>query len=84
MEVSDIGRELRVSELTPHSVVVVSKAGRRAALTMWVRDIGKTHVGLFAGELNTLLLLSRCGDDLEQVQDEDRVPMKIFEYLGEI
>lgn len=80
---SEIGRELKVSELKIDTVVVVSKEGRPAA-TMWVLTVTERLVLFRAGEIGMILILTRCGADLEQVQDDDRIPMQIREYLGEI
>lgn len=81
---SQIGRELKVSELKPDTIVVVWKQGSRAAGTMWVRFIGLATVALYAGTIGATLLLARCGPDHEQVEDDDRVPMKLYEYLGPV
>ena len=80
---SEIGRELKVGELKPDTVVVVSKEGRPAA-TMWVLSVTERQVIFGAGQVGMILILTRCGPDLEQVEDEDRIPMKIREYLGKI
>jgi hypothetical protein len=86
---SEIGRELKVSELKVSelrsgSIVIVWKAGRPAAITVWVGNITEHRVFLLAGEISMTLVLIRCGPDLEQVEDDDKVPMKLYEYLGEI
>ena len=79
---SEIGRELKVSELEVGTVVVVSKAGRPFQITMWVRRLTDTAVFLYAGEVGLRLVLVRCGDARDQVEDEDHLPMKFNEYLG--
>lgn len=78
---SEIGRELKVSELRPKTVVVLAKTTRVFAATMWVDRITDAYVWFWAQEIEVALCLKRCGPDLEQVED-DEAPMKIYEYLG--
>jgi hypothetical protein len=79
---SEVGRELKASELREDTVVVVWKEGRPVMATMWVITVSEHAVILVKDEF--LLALARCGPGLEQVEDEDRVPMKLFEYLGAV
>lgn len=81
---SEVGRELKASELRAHTIVWVSKHERAIVLSMWVTEVTASTVALYAGDIRVFLVLKRCGPDLESVEDDDRVPMKIFEYLGEV
>lgn len=79
----EIGRELKVSELKPYTVVIVAKLGRPAA-TMWVVEVGLTWVHFRAGEIGMELLCERIGPEGNQLTDDSRIPMKLFEYLGAV
>lgn len=79
----EIGRELKVSELKPHTVVWILKEGRDVMATMWVVEIGDVYVHFFAQHASIPNFLAlRCGPDLEQITDDSHVKMQIFEYLG--
>ena len=80
--VSEIGRELKVSELKPRTIVWLFKEGREVAATLWVVEIRPASVRFLAGKFGMEFLAKRCGPDLEQIADEDS-PMHVFEYLGE-
>jgi hypothetical protein len=74
-----IGRELKASEVREDTIVVVWKQGRPVMATMWVIAVSAVSIVLTADQF--MLGLTRCGAGLEQVEDEDHVPMKLFEYL---
>jgi hypothetical protein len=83
---SEIGRELRVSELEPRTIVFLHKVGTNIAVTMWVVEIGDVYVHFHAGAAKlapTEFYAVRCGDNLEEVTDDAHNRLKIFEYLGE-
>jgi hypothetical protein len=77
----EIGRELKVSELVPRTVVVVNKGGKAA--TMWVVEVAESHVHFYSGVVHTDFIASRTGPDRERITDDTNSPMRIFEYLGE-
>jgi hypothetical protein len=80
---SEIGRELRVSELQPRTIVSLHKVGTNLAVTMWVVEIGDVYVHFRAGAVKTEFLALRCGADLEEICDDTHARIKVFEYLGE-
>jgi hypothetical protein len=80
---NEVGRELKVSELKPKTVVVVAKQLRPAA-TVWVVEIHPEYVHFRAGSINMEFLAARTGPDLEQITDDSGLPMRVYEYLGEI
>lgn len=82
MSHSEIGRELKVSDLKPKTIVVLRK-GAGPMATIWVWAIGPDFVQFWAGDAGMGFLAMRCGPDLEQITDDSNTPMKIFEYLGE-
>jgi hypothetical protein len=79
---SEIGRQLKVSELKPRTVVVLHKQDRRLA-TLWVRAVGTEWVEFYAGVTETTFLARRTGLDLESITDDTNRPIEIFEYLGD-
>lgn len=83
MNKSEIGRELRVSELQPRTIVLLFKEGRSVMVTMWVVRAMSGYVHFHAGAVKAEFLAKRCGPDLEQITDDSGVSMKIYEYLGE-
>jgi hypothetical protein len=80
--INEIGRELKVSELSPRMVVWVGKEGRNTMATMWVVAVLETHVHLRAGAIRTELFLERRGPDLEEITDNSHIPMHLYEFLG--
>jgi hypothetical protein len=78
----EIGRELKVSELRPRSVVVLQKYGRPCA-TWWVVEIGEMFVQLRAGLTGADFFAVRSGRNRERISDEFNRPMSVYEYLGE-
>jgi hypothetical protein len=79
---NEVGRELKVSELQPQTVVWLHKEGRNAMATMWVVAVGDVFVHFRAGAVRTEFFAERCGPELEQITDDDHIPMKMYEYLG--
>lgn len=79
----EVGRELKVSELKPQTIVVIHKQARNFLATMWVVEVLPGYVEFAAGELKTLFFARRCGAGLEDITDDVGSPLKIYEYLGE-
>lgn len=52
--------------------------------TVWVKQVTQKYVFFRAGKINMELMVIRTGPDLERITDDDRIPMKIFEYLGKV
>jgi hypothetical protein len=73
----EIGRELKVSELKPRTIVWLKKPGRAMA-TVWVVVVHPEWVHFRASAIGMDFLAKRDGDG---VRDDD-LPMKIYEYLG--
>jgi len=65
-------------------VVWLFKEGRDAMATVWVKQVTQKYVFFRAGKINMELMVIRTGPDLERITDDDRIPMKIFEYLGKV
>ena len=90
---SEVGRELKVSELKPKAVVCVWKATRPNVMaTMWVVAVEDVYVEFYAGDvqshdagnLKMTFVAMRTGPDLDSITDNSHATMKMFEYLGEI
>lgn len=81
---SEIGRELKVSELKPRTVVVVEKSGHPIMSTLWVYLITPGHVIFTSGILRGDFSAKRTGPDLEELTDDTGKPIRVYEYLGEI
>ncbi len=79
---SEIGRELKVSELKIHTVVVVLRGS--TAATVWVLVVSDASVLFGALATRTLLLCTRRGPDLEQITDDSGAALTLHEYLGAI
>ena len=75
---SEVGRELKASELEPDTVVIVSKEGRNTSITAWVKDVQKVGVVFYAGELRLYSLFFRMGEELH----DDNGRLHVFQYLG--
>ena len=80
---SEIGRELKVSDLRTGGIVVLLKPGRPAAN---VRVVGVgvgwvTFKAQYKDGKEIHFLAQRCGPDNEMIRDED-MAMHIYEYLG--
>lgn len=81
---SEVGRELKVSELTRGGVVILAKPGRPLA-SVRVVGIGSDWVTFraqYPDGREIHFVAKRTGADKEQVSDDDH-PMKMYEYLGE-
>lgn len=81
----EIGRELRVSELTPPQIVWVRKLGGAhgdSCTTMWVETVTEGHVLFLAGVGRTVLLVRRFGENRDSITDDSNATMRIYEYLG--
>jgi hypothetical protein len=79
---SEIGRELKVSELRPKTVVWVHKGDHAA--TMWVVQVRAGHVHFYSGVRRMDFIAKRTGPGGEQITDDSGAPMKVLEYLGEV
>jgi hypothetical protein len=51
---------------------------------MWAREVAEVFVWFHAGVTNTEFIAMRCGDGLDEIEDDSRTRMKIYEYLGEV
>jgi hypothetical protein len=79
----EIGRELKVSELKPRTVVVThADHSPEFYATMWVRHITATWVLLEANVIGMELLLLVQPDDT--LQDGKGHPIHVYEYLGKV
>lgn len=78
---SEMGRELRIDELKPKTVVVLCKEGR-PAITIWVSRVGMDYVMFYAGQIN-LTLIAHLRED-GTLADDSGMRLRVFEYLGEI
>ena len=81
---NEIGRELKVSELKPRTVVVLRKETNPTAATMWVIKITDEFVVFTSGVMRTDFAARRTGPKLEQITDNTGVRMHVYEYLGEV
>jgi hypothetical protein len=79
---SEVGRELRVSELKPRTIVVLERPDSAMA-TMWVAEVLPRYVIFLAGVTRTCLISKRTGPHLEQVTDDTGRMLRVYEYLGE-
>ena len=77
----EIGRELKVSDLQPRTIVCVRRGDILA--TMWVVNVNPQNVSFWAGQLRAFFLARRTGPDLEDLADDKNRPLVIHEYLGE-
>ena len=74
----EIGRELKVSELVPDTVVVLTKEGYEGAVSAWVKEVGQVGIVLYAGELRLYALFYVENDELY----DDNGRLHVFQYLG--
>jgi len=87
--IREVGRELKVSELQTHTVVVLQKHPPPCPLTtVWVMGVHDSFVHFAMGRVgpnNTQVnfIARRTGENNDYIRD-DEMPMKIYEYLGEI
>ena len=77
----EIGRELKVSELEPRTVVVLERPESRAA-TVWVLLVQPEYVVFRLSVISAHFVARRCGPDLEQITDDTGRVLHIHEYLG--
>jgi len=80
---SEVGRELRVSDLKTRSVVVLEKHPNCPKATMWVIGIHPEFVHFATGDKALNFIARRTGPDNNQIRDDEQ-PMKMYEYLGKI
>jgi hypothetical protein len=78
--VNEVGRELRIDELKPETIVVLCKEGR-PAITIWVSRVGTDYVMFYAGEIN-LTLIAHLRED-GTLADDSGIHLRVFEYLGD-
>jgi hypothetical protein len=76
----EIGRELKVSELRPRTIVWLRKNDRLA--TLWVMEVTEQGVHFRAGAIGVEFLALRTGPGGEQITDDSHTLMTIYEYLG--
>ena len=76
---TEIGRQLKPSEITPPRVVWVKKANR-PIVTMWAKTITERTLVLWSGVRLMNLILRRDGDELR----DDDGPIELWDYTGEI
>jgi hypothetical protein len=81
---SELGRELKVSELVEGTVIVLGREDRNAMYTAWVYAIMHSAVAFRAGELQMLMIAARDLDDRDKLTDDTGKRILVFEYLGEI
>jgi hypothetical protein len=77
---SEIGRELKVSELKLKTVVVLHKP-ERPFITAWVVAIDDRFVCFALNKIGMGFLAQRQGDG---IIEDTGTAIQIFEYLGEI
>ena len=81
---NEIGRELKVSELVPKTVVVLLMAHHPMATTWWVLEVMPLFVLFTSGGLRTDLAAQRTGPDREQLTDNTGKRLHVYECLGEV
>jgi hypothetical protein len=77
----EIGRELKVSELVPRTVVVLERPDSFAA-SIWVVMVQPEYVVFRAGAISLDFIAKRTGPDLEQITDDTGRQLHVHEYLG--
>lgn len=80
---NEIGRELKVSELMPRTVVVLERPDSLAT-TAWVAEVLPKYVVFWMGAIKTDFAARRTGPDLEQITDDTGRTLRVHEYLGEL
>jgi hypothetical protein len=81
MDNPEFGREMKVTELTPRTVVILSKPGRPST-TFWFMELIGDYARFFAGSIAMTLILKVMQDGT--VQDDSGLPITINEYLGDV
>lgn len=79
---NEIGRELKASELTPRTVVVIVTPGRGVMMTMWVLSLSEKLVEFYSGELKWTVLNFIEPDG--SIRDDQGRVVHVYEYLGEV
>ena len=84
-EAEEMGRELRVTELKPGTIVVLKclEGPGHAAITSWVDKVYDDTVIFWMGKLSMYLVLRRVGPEREQITDDAGRLLRVYEYLGE-
>lgn len=77
---SEVGRELKPSELKPGSIVCIAPPGRDMLLTMHVVEVRETLVIFYSGVIKWHVINLISGDVLKD--DQGRI-VRVFEYLGD-
>lgn len=78
----EFGKELKVSDLKPKTVVWLSKEGSRTIATMWVIAIDPVYVHFYTPVGKVAFLAKRTGENLDEITDDEGKSMMIYEYLG--
>lgn len=81
MDNPEFGREMKVTELVPKTVVILSKQGRPSITWWFIERVGQ-FATFFAGDIRTTLILKVMED--ESLQDSSGMTITINEYLGVI
>ena len=79
---NEIGRELKVSELKPRTVVVLEKSGHPTMATMWVATIQSHFVIFTSGVLRGDFMAQRVGPGLDEITDDTGKAMRILRVPG--
>lgn len=80
----EIGRELKVSELKPGTVVVLEKGTCSHLTSVWVEEVTPRLVMFDMPVINLHFIAFRTGPDMEQITDDTGASFKIYEFLGEV
>jgi hypothetical protein len=76
---SEVGRELALSELTPRRLVAIAPPGRRFMVSGWVQSVERNTVTFFLGAIRVhFLTFIRDG----KLFDDEERQVRVFEYLG--
>lgn len=79
---SEIGRELKASDLVPHKVVVVQPPEQNIYATFWVEEVTADSVVFYASARNWIVM-NFVRPDGTIWDDKDR-QVHVFEYLGTV
>lgn len=77
----EIGKELKLSELVPETIYVLSKEGHRCATLWFIGRWGDHYAQFLAGILGVTLILRVGPDDL--LTDDTGARIFVHEYLGQ-
>lgn len=78
---SEVGRELRVSDLRERMIVILSRPDSDVAVTVWVKSLGEGMVAFYAGVTRALFVAAVSADGT--ITDNTGRQVMMFEYLGE-